>query len=126
MLGSCRGWGSPFFRPVSSFAFQVSVHCYQRSSGQGFLHLAQEGCRKAQAQKKYRNGSVLSRGDHSPVKMPSPWGCSRELPPMCRRVSWQAAAEMSEAFPACAANAGARHQAASHREEAFCQLRHLG
>lgn len=61
MLGSCRVQGSPFFKPVSSFAFQVSVPGDQQIGGQGFLHLAQEGCRKAQSEK--RNVCLRSRWD---------------------------------------------------------------
>ena len=66
MLGSCRGQGSAFFKPLSSFAFQVSVPGDRQSSGQGFLHLAQEGCRKAEAQKRYGKGSLLSRWGPAP------------------------------------------------------------
>lgn len=43
-----EAWFSPLFKPVSPCALQVSAHGAQQKSGvQGFLHLAQQGCRKA-------------------------------------------------------------------------------
>ena len=88
--GSCRGWGSPFFKPPLPFAFQAPADREQQSEGQGFLpqlHPAPEGCGEAQDQQRYGNRSLLSGGpcpmlgDCGLVKKRSPQGCSEELPP---------------------------------------------
>ncbi|XP_069636477.1 uncharacterized protein [Haliaeetus albicilla] len=88
--GSCRGWGSPFFKPPLPFAFQAPADREQQSEGRGFLpqlHPAPEGCGEAQDQQRYGNRSLLSGGpcpmlgDCGLVKKRSPQGCSEELPP---------------------------------------------
>ncbi|KAM9250210.1 uncharacterized protein FYN16_014821 [Cariama cristata] len=55
---------------------KVSVAGDQQSSGQGFLHLAQEGCRKAQAQKRGCGCQV----EWSPLEQPPLRGCRLLLP----------------------------------------------
>lgn len=79
MPGSCRGWGSPFFKRPLPFAFQAPADREQQSEGQGFLpqlHPAPEGCGEAQDQQRY--GAPCCLGGPAPC-----WGtvASEELPP---------------------------------------------